>query len=117
MMQETRGPVCTRRAEHATRGPNFSTTKPTKSPIARPPTMASEPSWYHGIESFTGIDLDGDGIIGAPGKAAAPSSEELLPEELLPEDDFEAELQPGSEEKPARRRRKSRRPAHRGRGG
>ena len=62
--------------------------------------MASEPSWYHGIESFTGIDLDGDGIIGAPGKAAAPSSEELLPEELLPEDDFEAELQPGSEEKP-----------------
>ena len=52
--------------------------------------MASEPSWYHGIESFTGIDLDGDGIIGAPGKAAAPSSEDVLAGAvLLQEDDFD----------------------------
>ena len=61
--------------------------------------MASEPSWYHGIEEATGIDLDGDGIIGAPGKAAAPSSEDVLAGAvLLQEDDFEEAEQ--VEEKP-----------------
>ena len=29
--------------------------------------MASEPSWYHGIEEATGIDLDGDGRVSESG--------------------------------------------------